>query len=83
MVDRTTLPAELEATAGDRRGGIVMGLCHRMLPIAGVQFIPSIASEHGHKLIANFLQDCGMNLDPAKLAAPPVTPVKIAAGAAE
>ena len=82
VVDRANFPAELEVTA-ETDGGIVMGLCHRKLAIAGVQFHPeSIASEHGHKLIGNFLQDCGMNLDPAKLAAAAITPVKIAAGGA-
>jgi anthranilate synthase component 2 len=50
-----TLPATLQATAhtGD---GVIMGLRHKTLPIFGVQFHPeSIASEHGHALLANFL----------------------------
>ena len=56
VVDRATLPDTLEITAqlGD---GTIMGLRHRSLPIEGVQFHPeSIASEHGHKLLANFLE---------------------------
>ena len=52
----------INATAGD---GSVMGLRHRDLPIHGVQFHPeSIATEHGHDLIANFLRLCGMNVAP-------------------
>ncbi|WP_339347134.1 aminodeoxychorismate/anthranilate synthase component II [uncultured Sphingomonas sp.] len=52
----------VNATAGD---GSVMGLRHRDLPIHGVQFHPeSIATEHGHDLIANFLRLCGMNVAP-------------------
>ncbi len=41
--------------------GTVMGLRHRELPIHGVQFHPeSIATEHGHELLANFLAICGI-----------------------
>ena len=38
--------------------GEIMGLQHRELPVHGVQFHPeSIASEHGHRLLANFLRN--------------------------
>ncbi|WP_417481836.1 anthranilate synthase component II [Maricaulis sp.] len=50
-----TLPASLRATAHTADGEI-MGLCHVERPIHGVQFHPeSIASEHGHDLLRNFL----------------------------
>ncbi|NOE17008.1 aminodeoxychorismate/anthranilate synthase component II [Ruegeria atlantica] len=57
VVERETLPDCLEITAelGD---GTIMGLQHKELPIHGVQFHPeSIASEHGHALLKNFLQE--------------------------
>jgi len=42
-------------------GSSVMGFRHRALPIHGVQFHPeSIATEHGHALLANFLEICGI-----------------------
>jgi len=55
IVDRASLPDVLEVTA-ELKDGTIMGLQHRDLPIHGVQFHPeSIASEHGHALIQNFL----------------------------
>ena len=42
--------------------GHVMGFRHAQLPIHGVQFHPeSIATEHGHAMLANFLALCGVN----------------------
>lgn len=55
VVDRASLPDCLEITA-ELEDGTIMGLQHRDLPIHGVQFHPeSIASEHGHALLRNFL----------------------------
>lgn len=61
VVDRPSLPGELAITAATE-DGLIMGLAHRDLPIHGVQFHPeSIASEHGHRLLANFLRIAGHN----------------------
>lgn len=55
IVERETLPDCLEVTAA-LEDGTIMGLQHRSLPLHGVQFHPeSIRSEHGHKLLKNFL----------------------------
>ncbi len=55
VVEPETLPRSLMPTAWTD-DGVIMGLRHRDLPIFGVQFHPeSIASEHGHKILANFL----------------------------
>ena len=59
-VERDTLPDELEITAWSDDGEI-MGLSHRSRPLHGVQFHPeSIASEHGHALLGNFLDLAGV-----------------------
>jgi anthranilate synthase component 2 len=55
VVDRASIPSNLSIVA-ETDDGIVMGLMHKSLPVHGVQFHPeSIASEHGHLLLKNFL----------------------------
>ena len=74
VIDRASLPACLRVTA-ETDNGVVMGVSHIDLPVHGVQFHPeSIASEHGHALLANFLRLTGMDetrpVEPPKRAAP-------------
>ena len=59
IVERGSLPDCLEVTA--ETNGLIMGMQHKTHPVHGVQFHPeSIASEHGHALLANFLELAGM-----------------------
>jgi anthranilate synthase component II len=61
IVERASLPDCLEITA-ELEDGTIMGLAHRELPLHGVQFHPeSIASEHGHAMLQNFLDTMGAN----------------------
>lgn len=62
------LPTCLTTNAHARTPGLsdssVMGFRHEILPIHGVQFHPeSIATEHGHALLANFLTLCGVEAE--------------------
>ena len=74
IVERASLPSDLAVTA-KTSDGLIMGLQHKTHPVHGVQFHPeSIASEHGHALLANFLELAGMsprrrNAKPARHAA--------------
>jgi len=74
VVERTSLPGDLTITAetGDR---LVMGLSHAKLPVHGVQFHPeSIASNHGHRILKNFLDlAAAWNGATGRRAAPPQT----------
>ena len=55
IVERSSLPADLEITA-ETADGIIMGLRHRQFPIEGVQFHPeSILTTVGKDLLANFI----------------------------
>ena len=59
VVDRATLPSELEVTA--ETDGLIMGLQHKSKNVHGVQFHPeSIASEYGHDVLRNFLDLAGV-----------------------
>ncbi len=56
IVERATLPDELEITA-NTDDGLIMGLRHRRYPVEGVQFHPeSIMTPAGKHLLRNFLQ---------------------------
>ena len=67
-LERESLPDCLEITA-ESDDGVIQGLRHRDFPIHGVQFHPeSIASEHGHQVIQNFL-DIARNKPGGKVAA--------------
>ena len=61
MIARDSVPAALTVTT-ETDDGLVMGLRHNTLPIHGVQFHPeSIASQNGHRLLANFLALAGFS----------------------
>src|SRR4029079_5570399 len=56
VVERQSMPGDLSVTA-ETSEGLVMCLAHKTLPVHGVQFHPeSIASEHGHLMLKNFLE---------------------------
>ena len=65
-VESATVPDVLEVT-GRTESGVIMSLRHKSLPIEGVQFHPeSVLTEHGHKMLANFLVQCGDAGAPAR-----------------
>ncbi|MFC0316125.1 aminodeoxychorismate/anthranilate synthase component II [Gordonia phosphorivorans] len=64
-----TIPDELIVT-GRTENGIVMAMRHRDLPIHGVQFHPeSVLTEGGHRMLANWLRLCGLDVPEARVAA--------------
>jgi len=68
VVERSSLPSVLTVTAWTE-DGLIMGLRHRALPIFGVQFHPeSIATQHGHVMLANFLRIARDRNEPAQAA---------------
>lgn len=61
-IDPESMPECLEITATSD-DGVIMGVQHKTLPVHGVQFHPeSIASEHGHQILANFMALAGMKV---------------------
>ncbi len=61
VIEQASLPDCLEVTAwtrhADGRPDEIMGVRHREIPVQGVQFHPeSILTEHGHRLLQNFLE---------------------------
>jgi anthranilate synthase component II len=70
IIERETLPDCLQITA-ETDDGIIMGVQHREHPVHGVQFHPeSIASEHGHDILANFLKLAGLSPKPVSKSRP-------------
>ncbi len=64
-----TIPDELVVT-GRTESGIVMAMKHRELPIHGVQFHPeSVLTQGGHRMLANWLAVCGIDVDESRVAA--------------
>lgn len=60
-VDAGTVDLEVIDVTARTQAGIIMGLKHRELPLHGVQFHPeSVLTEGGHRLLANWLELCGM-----------------------
>lgn len=56
-LEPSSIPDSLDITAWTE-DGVIMGICHKQYPISGVQFHPeSIASDYGHDLLRNFLQE--------------------------
>lgn len=63
VVREAGLPADLVVNAHSP-DGLIMGMHHRELPLHGVQFHPeSIATQHGHRLLANFMTLAGLKPD--------------------
>ena len=66
-VREDTLPEQLEVTARTA-SGVVMAVRHRSLPVEGVQFHPeSVLTQGGHRILANWLVQCGGRVDWARV----------------
>ncbi len=79
IVERDTLPETLVRT-GWTEDGLIMAMHHRTLPVYGVQFHPeSIASQHGHAILANFVAIARGRNTPADVPPPARPPLDRAA----
>jgi para-aminobenzoate synthetase component II len=68
VVEESALPGELVVN-GRTASGVVMAMRHVDLPIDGVQFHPeSVLTQAGHRMVANWLQRCGLAVDAAQVA---------------
>ena len=68
IVEPDSLPDELRPTAWTE-DGVLMAFQHKQLPVFGVQFHPeSILTEHGYKMLANFLKQAGLTPSSAAIA---------------
>ena len=66
-VEPATVPECLEVTA-TVDSGMIMAMRHRSLPVHSVQFHPeSVMTEHGHRILSNWLADAGRPVDEAQL----------------
>jgi anthranilate synthase component 2 len=79
VVDRATMPSEFSVVA-ETDDRLVMGVAHARLPVHGVQFHPeSIASEHGHLILKNFLDIAAAWNDATGRSLPPTAGGRVAA----
>ena len=61
IIDKETLPTELEITALSE-DGVIMGVRHREYKIEAIQFHPeAVMTEFGHEIINNFINMCKEN----------------------
>ncbi len=66
IAKRESLPPELQVIA-ESSDGLVMAVAHRHVPVVGLQFHPeSILTQHGYRLLANFLEFAGLSYHPAQ-----------------
>jgi anthranilate synthase/aminodeoxychorismate synthase-like glutamine amidotransferase len=62
IIDRDTFPHDELEISAESDEGTIMALRHRSLPIEGIQFHPdSVMTKAGPRLIANWLQSCGVD----------------------